>query len=171
MSRRRRRGLAVLVVALGLGACSSDSPKLAAPAEVPTTKVGPLLGTFPIGQRATLSNGDTVQVHAYSANITPSNQFSKPRPGSAFATLDVEACSGSSPTPGGLLNPFFFHLEVPGSSPIQAGIPVKEPALNVTSLAPGACSRGFVTFEVPTDKTPTTVVYGIPAASIRWTVS
>jgi hypothetical protein len=132
--------------------------------------VGPLVGTFPVGQKATLPDGDTVQVYAYAANITPSNQFSKPRPGAAFATVDAEACSGPSPTPGGLLNPFFFHLEVPGSDSIPAGIPVKDPALNVTGLAPGACSRGFVTFEVPSDKTPSTVVYGIPVGSVRWSI-
>ncbi|HTJ73860.1 MAG TPA: hypothetical protein VL337_00705 [Acidimicrobiales bacterium] len=166
-----QRVLALLVALFALAGCSSGTPKTApAPATAPTTVVGPLVGTFPVGQKATLPDGDTVQVYAYSANVTPSNQFSKPRPGAAFATVDAEACSGPSPTPGGLLNPFFFHLEVPGSETIPAGIPVKDPALNVAGLAPGACSRGFVTFEVPTDKTPSTVVYGIPAGSVRWSI-
>jgi hypothetical protein len=165
------RLLVPLVAIFALAGCSSDTPKSApAPATAPTTVVGPLVGTFPVGQKATLPGGDTVQVFAYSANITPSNQFSKARPGAAFATVDAEACSGPSPTPGGLLNPFFFHLEVPGSASIPAGIPVKDPALNVTGLAPGACSRGFVTFEVPTDKSPSAVVYGIPVGSVRWSI-
>jgi hypothetical protein len=169
MTRRTGRGL--LVFALALAGCTGSSPKLAAPPEAPTTTVGPLVGTFRIGQRAILPDGATVQVHGYSADITPSNPFSRPRPGSSFAVVDAEGCSGPSQTPGGLLNPFFFHLEMPGSATIQAGIPVKDPALNVAGLAPGVCSRGFVTFEVPADTSPTTVVYGIPAASVRWTVS
>lgn len=159
-----------MVVSLGLSGCTGGSTDRSTP---PTTapSVGPLLGTFAIGQRATLPDGDGVQVHGFSADITPSNQFSRPRPGSTFAVIDVEACSGPSPTPGGLLNPFFFHLVMPDTSTVQAGIPVKDPPLNVAALTPGECRRGFVTFEVPSGVTPVEVVYGIPEASIRWTVS
>lgn len=168
----RRRGLAVtLTLSVCLVGCrgGGGTPE-PAPATAPTTVVGPLLGTFPLGQRATLPDGDSVQVYAYSAAVTPSNPYSQPRPGTAFSVLDVEACSGPSPTPGGLLNPFFFSLEMPDRSSIPAGIPVKDPPLNVSTLGPGACSRGFVTFEVPTGVAPAVVVYGIPSVSIRWKV-
>lgn len=161
-------GLCLALVGCSGGGGGAANP---APAIAPTTSVGPLLGTFPLGQKAALPDGDSVQVYAYSAAITPSNPYSQARPGSAFSVLDVEACSGPSPTPGGLLNPFFFSLELPDKSTIPAGIPVKDPALNVNALAPGACSRGFVTFEVPTGVTPATVVYGIPSVSIRWKVA
>lgn len=170
MTGRRRSALVLVVVALGLAGCTGSRHTPAQPAAVPTTAVGPLLGTFRIGQRASLANGDTVQVYAYSADVTPSNPFSKPPPGSTFAVVDAEACAGPSQAADGLLNPFYFHLEIPGADAIPAGIPVKDPPLGATGLAPGACSRGFVTFEVPSGKTPTTVVYGTPATSIRWTI-
>ena len=153
----RRTAPVVLIVTLAIAGCTSDAGKRSAPTlTAPTSSTGPLLGTFGIGNRATLPGGDTVQVYGYSADITPSNEFSRPRPGSVFSVIDVEGCAGQSPTPGALLNPFFFHLELPDGSTVPAGIPVKDPALSVARLIPGACSRGFVTFEVPTGVAPVT---------------
>ena len=168
----KRAVLGTLALTLAFTGCSGDSrPPATAQVASPPSSAGPLLGTFPTGARATLPGGDTVQLHGYSGNVVPSNPFSKPRAGSSFAAADVEACSGGSPTPGGLLNPFFFQLVMPDGTTIPAGIPVKDPAFKPVTLAPGMCSRGFVTFEVPTNTTPQAVIYGISAASIRWTVS
>jgi hypothetical protein len=165
--RRRRPIVKALAAAVAFAGCTGGSGKAPDPSASITT-AGPPLGEFAIGKRVALPNGDTVQVFEFLAAVTPSNQFSKPAPGSVFAVIDVEGCAGNSPAPDGILNPFFFHLNLRDRSTVPAGIPVKEPALTVPSLASGDCSRGFVTFEVPEGVAAQAVTYDIPTGSIRW---
>jgi hypothetical protein len=129
-----------------------------------------LLGVFPMGERVVLPGGHWVRVHSYAAPVTPSNPYSQPRAGATFAVIDVEGCVGPSAPPSGLLNPFFFQLAMPDGTALQAGIPVKDPPLIFSTLAPGECDRGLVTFEVADQAKPVTVAYGIPAGSVRWTL-
>lgn len=124
-----------------------------------------------LGAKVPLPKGDTVQVHSYSSDVSPSNPFSRPAPERAFAVIDVEGCLGlDRSSDERLLNPFFFALVLVDNSTVQAGIPVKEPALGVAEERQGECHRGLVTFEVPSDKRAVAVEYRSTAASVRWTI-
>lgn len=164
--------LAAACALLAIG-CNGDfpAPSASSPAPSPEVSAPPdSLGTFVVGERAPFPNGESLQVHGYSVDMTPSNPFSKPREGWTFAAVDVEGCSGPSPTPGStLLNPFFFQLVLVDGTSLPAGIPVFEPALTVSAAERERCERGYVTFEQPAGIRAAAVLYANRSA-VRWTI-
>jgi hypothetical protein len=47
---------------------------------------------------------------------------------------------------------------------------VKEPGLGVGPRRPGECIRGFVTYQVPADTTPSGVFFETPDVRVAWTI-
>jgi hypothetical protein len=111
-----------------------------------------------------------VQVLSYGSNVTPSNQFSKPKPGLVFAAIEVQGCAGQEETRTGFLNPFSFSLLMPDDSRVQSALPVKDPGLHIGPEAPGACTRGFVTYEIAAHAKPTAVLWDGPGNTVKWEI-
>lgn len=112
-----------------------------------------------IGDAQETSPGNTLTVYSYDAPVSASNQFSSAEPGNVFGAIDVEGCTGSSPSASMSVNPYQFRLQMPDNTRIDPTFSAKEPALNDTNLLADDCVRGFITFEVPEGLTPTYVVY------------
>jgi Domain of unknown function (DUF4352) len=98
-------------------------------------------------------------VHTFESPIA-GGEFSEPEPGNVFAAIDVEACAGPNQPEGTWdVNEFDFILAFPDNTrrdPAFAGI---EPAFTFSSLRAGDCIRGFISFEVPEEQGPTSVLY------------
>ena len=82
--------------------------------------------------------------------------------------METELCAG--PQGAGIsANPFYFQLQMGDNSRINATVPVKDPALNATTLtAPGDCVRGWVSFQVPTGAQIVYVVDTQSTPIIKW---
>ena len=169
----QRLAAAILIGMVATG-CSggSDDPPGGATGDAGGTTTAPVQPrTARVGEKVDLANGDSVRVHGYDGNATPSNEFSRARPGMTFRAVDVEACAGPQRSQDGVVNPFDFVLLLPDGGRAQSSIPVKEPGLGVAPLDPGRCTRGFVTYEVIAGVTPTAVVFERPGLNVRWTVA
>ena len=166
---KRQRGVALarflLLVACSAlaGACGESDGKGDAP---PSTAPVKQAGKGQIGNKVELRNGHTVQLHAYDPNV-PGAPDLKPDPGKVFVAIDVEGCAGA-PAPGGLMNPFFFSLQLPDQARADAAFPVREPALHAVSQAAGECNRGWVTFEISKGSRPSAVLFSYFAETARW---
>lgn len=124
-----------------------------------------------VGDKVALRNGDTLQVHSYTQNVTAANQFSKPATGMVFAVADVEGCAKEA-NPTGVVNPFFFELQMPDNTRADATFqPVKGPELRSGAQAPGDCIRGNVAFEVPAGTKPVAVVFSGFGTSVKWNIT
>lgn len=117
----------------------------------------------------TFTGIDSVEVSAFFGNVTSSNQYEAPDPGTTWAGIDATECAGSSGSSTGANSSDFSLLLSNGStgqSAFASG-PLSTPqlaALNSlgganTSLAPGQCDRGWVLFTVPSGTTPTFVQF------------
>ncbi len=120
-----------------------------------------------VGQTARTSAGNEVTVHSYVA-VAPTDTF-QPEPGFELHAADVEGCAGADIEGSAGFNPFDFALQMPDNTRLQSDIGVKEPPLNDTTLTPGDCVRGWVTFQVPEGETPTNVIY-TASSIIKWAV-
>lgn len=172
-----RRAL-LAITALALAACSAgvDEGKRVDAGTDPTVESSAQAATtaparaLVVGNKAELSNGDTIQVHSYTPNVAASNQFARPAAGMAFAVIDVEGCAKQASS-AGVVNPFFFELQMPDNTRVDATfLPVKTPELRSGAMAAGDCIRGNVGFEVPTSAKPVAVVFSGFATSVKWSI-
>ena len=125
-----------------------------------------------LGDTATFRLGDKVTVYSYTSPVQPTNPgVWTPKPGTQYAAIDVEGCTGTEPGENSntmAFNPFFFSLQMPDNTRIQPTVGVVEPALNAAELPLGECLRGNVSFEVPQGQPPSYVVLNNPPA--KWAI-
>ena len=123
-----------------------------------------------MGEKVTLSNGETVQVHGYEAEVRPEAAAGAlADAGRSYAVVDVEACAGADG--GATAEAARFELEMPDGSRIApAPVVAREPALRALG-APGECSRGTITYEVAPGQRPRAVSFLAAQSTVRWQVS
>ena len=131
-----------------------------------TTSANPDLG---IGDTSITASDNKLTVHSYESPIPPPDDYTKPDPGKAFAAIDVEGCANPDTNESTGLNPYDFTLQMPDNTRLEPDIGAKEPALNDTTLTPGDCVRGWVTFQVPQGQKPKFVVF-TGSSIIKWAV-
>ncbi len=171
--------LASLMAVFVLVACSSEergavdegtqAPEKTTEATRPSTAARPAGANagLVVGDTAVTQAGNEITVHSYE-RVPPDDTF-QPEPGFEFAAADVEGCAAEDIEGSAGLNPLDFALQMPDNTRLQADIGVKEPPLNDTTLPPGDCVRGFVTFQVPEGQKPTNVIY-TASSIIKWAV-
>ena len=120
-----------------------------------------------VGDTAVTAAGNEITVYSYES--VPPTDVWQPEPGSEFAVIDVEGCADPHSEAAAGLNPFDFGLQMPDNTRLQPDVGVKEPPLNDTTLPPGDCVRGYVTFQVPEGEPPKNVVY-TASSIIKWAV-
>ncbi len=120
-----------------------------------------------VGDTASTKSGNKLTVYSYESPIPPPDEYTKPEPGKEFAAIDVEGCATPSKSAG--FNPFDFTLQMPDNTRLEADIAVKEPALNDTTLTPGDCVRGWITFQTPQGERPKFIIF-TGSSIIKWTV-
>lgn len=122
---------------------SSPTPT-AAPSPTPTAQ-----NIFHVGDKVQTAHGNFEQVFQIIRPYTQTGTFTFPADaGNEFAVADVELCAG--PKGAGIsANPYDYQLQMSDNSRVNATVPVKDPALNATTLTgPGDCVRGWVSFQV-----------------------
>lgn len=120
-----------------------------------------------VGDTAVTAAGNEITVHSY--EYVPPSDIWQPEPGFRFAAIDVEGCAAPDLEGSAGLNPFDFSLQMPDNTRLETDIGVKEPTLNDTTLPPGDCVRGWVTYQVPEGQTPTSVIF-TASSIIKWAV-
>jgi Domain of unknown function (DUF4352) len=142
------------------------------PSSTPTTtKSG--AGAIALGQTGKTASGNSVTVFSYEQPASGLPGFLQPQtPGDGFAAIDVQACATGGSQ--GMFNPFDLTLQMPDNTRRQE-TSGKQPALNVTTLNPSDCVRGWITYEVPANQRAASVVYSPASAGVttvlKWTVS
>ncbi len=150
-------------------------PALTAPPTQPTATIsvprtGPARSEYAIGDTLRESRtGRTVTLVAYEQPWTSSNQFTKPKTGFSYATIDVKGCAGSEDDAFGF-NPFSFGLAMADSTRIEPALAAREPRLASGPLAANDCVRGWIVFEVPTGQRAEFVVYSTTFSTAKWRV-
>jgi len=141
-------GLALLVLNVGLMANDPvlNAPKFNADFGGASTTVVPV--RVPFGQHVTRFNGDTVTVYGIVSPVQPDPDLAaSPDSGMVFVAIDVEYCATKQAAQE--VHAYWFTLEAPGNA-WRPATPVKEPVFPaLQSLALGACSRGWISFQVP----------------------
>lgn len=151
----------VLAAAVLLTACSAsanasrkEERATTSVATSRTTTVDP--AALRIGQKAGTKEGNVVQLLTYQQSVPPA--VVEPEPGREFAAIEAEICAG--PRRPAQVTAEGFKIEMAdGSRRGRSFLGPKEPALTQERLAPGACVRGWVNFEVPQGKRPAYVVF------------
>ena len=132
-----------------------------------------------LGETATTSkDGNTLTVFCYESPL--SVEGAKPDPGFEFSTIEVEGCAGSSSGEDLMyVGSNAFSLRSPDGTRVQPegfgkDEKVREPALRTMDPVPGACERGFVTFQTPRGERPHLVVFEeqfVLDSAIAWKVT
>lgn len=123
---------------------------------------GPAVGTAPegelhgVGEAVTTASGNTLTLHAVDAAGAGPNRYA----------ADVEACATSAAR----ISPSLFSLELANGSVLAPVGDGKQPALGDSDLTPGACGRGWVTFQLPPDQAAVALVFR-GSSVIRWSLA
>ena len=133
--------------------------------------------TLSLGQSAQMAANDpnglsSIQVTAFTNPEPSPDLLIQPGPGKQFALIALTICAGPNGSQAGP-NKIGFTVSVPGNSPLEPSfINVVNPgALYITSLAPGTCSSGYLTFTINTGSTPTAFQYQSDLNHIyKWTL-
>lgn len=121
-----------------------------------------------MGETAATSAGNEITVRSY--EYVPPTDIWQPEPGFEYAAADIEACASPDLEGSVDLNPAAFNLQMPDNTRVETDVGVKEPSLDFTTLPPGDCVRGFVTFQVPQGETPTYLIFTGSSSIIKWAV-
>lgn len=166
---RRVRGVVVAAAVL-LTACGSTAGASRDDERVTTTSVATSSTTIAdpnalrMGQKTETKEGNVVQLLAYQQSV-PATVL-EPGPGTEFAAVEAEICAG--PRRPAQVTAEGFKVEMAdGSVRGRSFLGPKEPALTEARLAPGACVRGWVNFEVPQGRRPAYVVLA-GSSLARW---
>jgi hypothetical protein len=119
----------------------------------------------PVGATQATSKGK-VTVKGVQNNVVPDDEFSRPGANARLFAIDVEACATSDKLD---ISPGEFELQLDDNTRAERSIASHKPELHSTTVAPGDCLRGFVTYDVPNGRTPTMVMSeDFSGTILRW---
>jgi len=150
----------ILVVA-GCGISSGSGEQAKQSWSVKTTR------QLAVGESADFPDR-TVTVHAVSTTPATTPETVKPRRAKQFAAADVEVCAKEQIRE----NIFDFELGTSDNRRQLGSTRGAQPPFGATdNIAPGDCVRGYITYEIPQEATPTYVHYDGPQDErARWEV-
>lgn len=112
-----------------------------------------------VGKTATLDNGNNVTVFSGQSGVTSEESVYKARPGMDFYVIESEVCVSESASEPSYFTPREFSLLNGDNVRRMASVPTKLPALRGSSVEPGECERGYITFQIEDGEEPRAVVY------------
>jgi hypothetical protein len=112
-----------------------------------------------VGDTATLENGNSVTVLSGQSGVPAEDSVYEARAGMDFFVVEAEVCASESATEPSYFTPREFSLLNDDTVRRMASVPTKLPALRGSSVAPGECNRGNITFQVEDGEEPQAVVY------------
>ncbi|CAN5890756.1 hypothetical protein BH23ACT11_BH23ACT11_29300 [soil metagenome] len=143
-----------------------------------TTRAEPPAPTLPddtdikrtVGETATLDNGNSVTVFSGERGIPPEDFVYEARAGMEFFIVEAEVCGSETGAEPSYFTPREFSLLNANAVRRMASVPTRLPALRGSSVDPGACNRGYITFQVEEGKEPEAVVYE-GSEAVEWELS
>jgi hypothetical protein len=161
------------VVTLGLvgAACGDDAPaEVAAPGaeeSVPVAPAPPVAPPDPVV-------GDVIPAGAGSVAVLETDRFGSagrlfnPPRGREYYAAEVRACSG--PNEKGLtFAPVYFLLEMADKTVADPTLGIKRPELRAGQVPAGGCLSGWVTFTIPEEAEPASVLYD-GSQRLKWRI-
>jgi uncharacterized protein DUF4352 len=174
VARIGRLGCVLLVSATLAGGCgrgpsrevAADAPvpRPAAAAAAPARPAPP--ANFVVGDTVTMGGG-SVAVEAVEPDVQAGRLFSPPA-GRQYFAVQVRGCAGSKED-GVAFRPEFFTLQLADRTVHEAGLGMKKPELIGATVPPGSCLGGWVTFTIPEDGQPISVIYD-GSQPVKWAV-
>lgn len=120
-----------------------------------------------VGDAAATSSGNEITIHGF--EYVPADDFNQPEPGFRFAAIDAEGCANPDSETSANLSPYDFSLQMPDNTRLNGDFFAREPALEATTVLPGDCVRGWVTYQIPEGEAPASVVF-TGSSIIKWAV-
>ncbi len=123
-----------------------------------------------VGETAALDSGNSVTVSSGQSGVPPEESVYKPRSGMDFFVIEAEVCVPDSATEPSYFTPREFNLLNDDTVRRMASVPTQLPALRGSSVDPGECNRGYITFQVEDGEEPQAVVYE-GSSVVEWELS
>ena len=120
-----------------------------------------------VGETATLENGNSVTVFSGQSGVPSGDSVYEARAGMDFFVIEAEVCASESATEPPYFTPREFSLSNEDTVRRMASVPTKLPALRGSSVDPGECNRGHITFQVEDGEEPRAVVYE-GSSTVEW---
>jgi hypothetical protein len=134
------------------------------PTPVPTAPPPPPPPSTWIGAAQTDDNGATLTLVSVE-QLTAHDAYTIPDAGKHYASIQVQECAGGHTLDA---NAADWHALLPDTTSLDESGGFREPHLTLTTLNPGRCERGWVTFQVPNGVQITGVHYDGDGASLDW---
>lgn len=145
----------------GGGITREALPGPALPAEADVTRT--------VGETVTLDSGSRLTVLSVQSGVPSDETVYEARAGADFFVVEAEACVPESAAEPAYFSPREFNLLNEDEVRRLSSVPTKLPALRGTSVEPGECARGFITFQVEEEDEPRAVVYEGPSV-VEWEI-
>lgn len=120
-----------------------------------------------LGQAYTTSLGNRLTTFAFERSVTAATP---PPSGTALVAAEVEVCAGANPSARTGSSPTLFFVETDDGTAHRSVTAQKTPPLKIARLDPNACERGWVTFAIPDNATPSNVVF-ISREVAKWRIA
>jgi hypothetical protein len=153
--------LVVFVTACGGNDGTEVSPEASSDDTASPTVTEPLSSpelTPQLGDILTTAFDSSITVYSYESPVS-GDPIVPIEPGHVFAAIGVEACTSPDLGRTAIFGPSDFQLQMPDNTRAGWAPLIKDPALLSTTLVPGDCVRGFVSFEIPEGVMPESAVF------------
>ena len=112
-----------------------------------------------IGDEATLETGNSVAVLSGESGISSEDSVYEAREGMEFFVIEAEVCVQESAGEPTYFTPREFSLQASDDVRRLASVPAKLPALRGSSVEPGECNSGNITFQIEEGEEPQSVLF------------
>lgn len=112
-----------------------------------------------VGETATLENGNSVTVFSGQSGVPAEESVYEARAGMDFFVIEAEVCVPEPADEPSYFTPREFNLLNDDTVRRMASVPTQLPALRGSSVVPGECNRGYITFQVEEGEEPQAVLY------------
>ena len=112
-----------------------------------------------IGDEATLETGNSVAVLSGESGISSEDSVYEAREGMEFFVIEAEVCVQESAEEPTYFTPREFSLQASDDVRRLASVPAKLPALRGSSVEPGECNSGNITFQIEEGEEPQSVLF------------
>lgn len=123
-----------------------------------------------VGETATLESGNSVTVFSGQSGVPSQDSVYEARAGMDFFVIEAEVCVPESANEPSYFTPREFNLLNQDTVRRMASVPTQLPALRGSSVEPGECNRGYITFQVEEGEEPQAVVYE-GSSVVEWELS
>ncbi|CAN5526966.1 hypothetical protein BH24ACT21_BH24ACT21_18570 [soil metagenome] len=120
-----------------------------------------------VGETATLESGNSVSVFSGQSGVPAEDSVYEARAGMDFFVVEAEVCVSESATEPSYFTSREFSLLNDDTVRRMASVPTKLPALRGSSVDPGECNRGNITFQVEDGEEPRAVIYE-GSSTVEW---